>query len=108
MLTTVVLHFATALATIVVFRADLSRLVRGIWSGRGEEGRRFIWTILISMVAAVIVVLAFESHIAQMFLGQFLLVGFSLLITGGLLVLVDRLLTTDRYVCPDYELVNGY
>src|SRR5690625_7435631 len=89
MLTTVVLHFATALATIVVFRADLSRLVRGIWSGRGEEGRRFIWTILISMVPAVIVGLAFETQIDQMFIGQLLLVGCCLHITGGLRELAE-------------------
>lgn len=107
MLTTVVLHFATALATIVVFRADLSRLVRGIWSGRGEEGRRFIWTILISMVPAVIVGLAFETQIDQMFTGQLLLVGICLLITGGLLVLADRAKTTDREVSPVYAFIIG-
>lgn len=107
MMTTVVLHFATALATLVVFRADLSELVRGIWSGRGEEGRRFFWTILISMVPAVIVGLAFEKQIDQMFTGQLLLVGVCLLITSGLLVLADRAKTTNQSVSPFYALIIG-
>src|SRR5690625_6906251 len=102
MLTTVVLHFATALATIVVFRADLSRLVRGIWSGRGEEGRRVIWPILISMVPAVIVGLAFETQIDQMFTGQLWLVGICLLITGGLLFLPDLAKSPVGEVSPVY------
>lgn len=107
MMTTVVLHFATALATIVVFRKDLIELIRGIWSGKGEEGRRFALAILVSMIPAVIVGLAFEKQIDSMFTGQLLLVGVCLLLTGGLLLLADQARTTDREVTPGYGFLIG-
>lgn len=100
MITTVVLHFATALATLVVFRRDLARLFGEIWSGKGTEGRRFALAILISMIPAVVVGLAFEKQIDSMFTGQLLLVGICLLLTGGLLLLADRARTTGREVTP--------
>jgi undecaprenyl-diphosphatase len=62
---TVLVHGATALSTLVVFRDDIKALVRGAF-GRGEEGqqaRTYIGYILLSAVPAAVVGLGFKDSI---------------------------------------------
>ena len=43
---TVILHFATALSTIVVFRAEILNIIRGLFQFKwNEEFNRFVWKI---------------------------------------------------------------
>lgn len=104
LMTTIVLHFGTALATIVVFWKDIRQLLVDIFLRRTSESIRFAVAILVSMIPAVVVGLAFENQINGMFSGQLLLVGFCLLVTGGLLLLADRATTTHKKV----TLFNGF
>ena len=108
MLMTVVLHFATALSTVVVFRKDIVEILTGLV--RPSEDREHQWfcvKILISMVPAVIVGLAFEKKIEALFTGNMLLVGSMLLFTGVLLLLADRAKTTDKPVSLINALIIG-
>src|SRR5690554_6787987 len=98
LLTTVVLHFGTAVATIVVFWQDIQELIIDLFIKKSKESIRFCTAILVSMIPAVIVGIVFESQINSMFTGQLMLVGICLLITGGLLLLADKAKTTDRDV----------
>lgn len=107
LMTTVVLHFATALATMVVFRKDIVELIRNLFSGEDKESRRFALAIVLSMIPAAFVGLVFEKQIDTMFSGQLLLVGVGLLVTGGLLLLADKAKTTDREVSPFLGFVIG-
>ena len=50
LLFTVVLHFATALSTIVVFRKDVWILLKGLFSFRWNEDTRYIAKIALSML----------------------------------------------------------
>ena len=98
MMMTVVLHAATALSTIVVFRKDIGELISGILKFSWNEETRFAAKIIVSMIPAVIVGLCFESQIESWFTGNLLLVGGMLCVTGVLLFLADRARDTDKQV----------
>ena len=59
LLFTVVLHFATALSTIVVFRSDVLEILRGLFRFQWNEETRFSLKIVISMLPAAFIGLFF-------------------------------------------------
>lgn len=67
MMFTVVLHFATALATLVVFRKDIVELLEGVFKFKWNEETQFVAKIILSMIPAVIVGLFFEKQLEQFF-----------------------------------------
>ena len=95
---TVVLHFATALSTIVIFRKDIFSLLKGIFQFKWNEDLQFASKIIISMLPAVIVGLFFEEQLESLFGGNIMLVGFMLLITAALLFLADKAKNTNKKV----------
>ena len=101
MLTTVVLHFATAIATMVIFREDIIRIIKNLFSKGNKEDKSFVGFIIISMVPAAIVGICFEDLIDDFFYRNILLVAFMLLVTGVLLLIAEKLSTRDS------NLANG-
>lgn len=95
---TVVLHFATALSTVVIFRKDILDLVKGLLQFKWNEETQFTFKIGLSMVPAVFIGLFFEDELEQLFGGSIVLVSFMLLITGSLLFLADRAKNTTKNV----------
>jgi undecaprenyl-diphosphatase len=95
---TVVLHFATALSTIVVFRKDILELLKGLFSFKWNEETQFSFKIILSMIPAVFVGLMFEEELESLFGGSVLLVGFMLIVTGLLLFLAGRAKHTGKPV----------
>jgi len=98
LLMTVVLHAATALSTIVIFRKDIALLVSGLFQFKNNEQFKYSLNIVVSMIPAALVGVLFEEQIDQLFSGQILLVGLMLLVTGSLLFLADRAQNTNRSV----------
>lgn len=98
MLMTVVLHGATALSTLLVFRKDVMEIIRGLFQFKWNEETIFSLKIVASMIPAAFVGLYFNDIIETMFGGQLLLVGFMLLVTAVLLVFADYAKTTDKKV----------
>ena len=98
LLFTVVLHFATALSTLVVFRKEVLQLVKGLWLFRWNEESKFSVKILISMLPAGFIGFFFENQLAGLFGGNIQFVGFMLLLTAVLLFLADRAKVTHRDV----------
>ena len=90
LLMTVVLHFATALSTIVIFRKDILIILRGIMSANDTKEKQFAIKIIISMIPAAVVGVFFEDIIESFFNGQLILVGAMLIVTGLLLFLADK------------------
>jgi len=95
---TVVVHFATALSTIVFFRKDVLQILKGLFQFKLNEEFLFSLKIIISMIPAVAVGLIFEKEFELFFGGQILLVGFMLIITSLLLLFADRAKDTTRKV----------
>ncbi len=98
LLTTVMLHFATALATIFVFRSDILKILKGVFDSKDTHQKQFIVYIMISMVPAVFVGLYFEEIIESLFNENLLLVGLSLLFTAFLLWISERLSSTSKNI----------
>ncbi len=95
---TVIVHFGTALSTLVVFRKDVWQILRSFSFTRLNEETSFTLKIILSMVPAVAVGLLFEDEIDALFDRQLLLVGICLLITAILLVLADLAKDTHKSV----------
>ncbi len=104
---TVVLHFATALSTLVVFRKDVFEILGGLFSFKKNEETEFSIKIIISMIPAVIVGLLFEEQLEALFGGNILFVGFMLLITALLLWLADKARNTGKKVSYSNSFVIG-
>jgi len=104
---TVVLHFATALSTIVVFRKDIIELVTGLFSFKWNEETKFCLKIILSMIPAVFVGLLFEEELELLFGGNVLLVGFMLIVTGLLLFLAGRAKNTGKAVSWKDAIIIG-
>lgn len=98
LLFTVILHFATALSTIVVFRKDIVELLGGIFKFQWNEETKFAAKIIISMLPAVGIGLFFEAQLEAFFGGNIRFVGFMLLITAILLYFADKAKDTDKKV----------
>lgn len=98
LLFTVVLHFATALSTIVVFRKDILDIIRGILKFEWNEDLQFVSKIIVSMIPAVVIGVFFEAQLEQLFGGNILLVGCMLIITAILLFLADKAKDTNKKV----------
>ena len=95
---TVVLHFATALSTIVIFRKEILEILKGLLQFKWNDEFKFSLKIIISMLPAVIVGLLFEEELASFFGGKILLVGCMLLLTALLLLLADKAKNTKKEV----------
>jgi len=71
---TVILHFATALSTIVVFRKFIWGILISAFSKKGKYSRSFILNIIISMIPAALVGVFFDDLMEQLFNKNLLLV----------------------------------
>jgi undecaprenyl-diphosphatase len=107
LLFTVVLHFATALSTIVIFRKDIIEIIKGILKFEWNEDLQFLSKIVISMIPAVIVGLFFEEQLEALFNGNILLVGIMLIVTAILLFMADRAKDTNKNVTFSNAFVIG-
>ncbi|MDG1246381.1 MAG: undecaprenyl-diphosphate phosphatase [Polaribacter sp.] len=95
---TVVLHFATALSTLVIFRKEVLEIFKGLILFKWNEATKFSIKIIISMIPAVFVGLLFEEQLAAFFSRNVLLVGLMLLLTAVLLLLADKAKNTHKKV----------
>lgn len=107
MLMTVILHAATALSTIVVFRKDIYEILKGVFRGQWNEEMRFAFKVGISMIPSGLIGILLEDQIESLFKGQILLVGFMLLVTGILLLIADKARTTHKNVSFRDSLIIG-
>jgi undecaprenyl-diphosphatase len=95
---TVVLHFATALSTLVIFRKEIIEIFKGLFQFKWNDESKFSLKIIISMLPAVVIGLLFEKELESFFGGKILLVGTMLLLTALLLLLADKAKNTKKEV----------
>lgn len=107
LLFTVVLHFATALSTMMVFRKDILSIVKGVLKFQWNEDLQFVSKIAVSMIPAVVVGLFFEEQLEALFGGNILLVGCMLIVTATLLFLADKAKDTNKKVSFKNAFVIG-
>lgn len=82
----ILVHGATVLSTIIVFRKEILKLIQGVFKFKYNEETQYIVKIGISMIPVMIVGLLLKDEIKTLFSGSNLLfVGMMLLVTALLL-----------------------
>ncbi len=81
----VVVHLATVLSTIVVFRKDIAELLKGLLKFEWNEPTIFIFKLLFSTLPVLVLGLFFKDVIESFFTGNLVFVGSMLLVTALLL-----------------------
>jgi undecaprenyl-diphosphatase len=86
---TVTVHFATVLATIVVFWGAIWQLLKGFFKFKYNDETDYICKILVSLIPVMIVGFFFKDQVDALFSGSLKQVAVGLCITAALLVLSD-------------------
>lgn len=107
MMMTVVLHFATALSTVIVFRKEIIEIFKGLFQFKINEEFMFAVKIVISMIPAALVGVVFSEELETFFNGKLLFVGAMLVLTGLLLFLADRAKSTEKKVGVGHAILIG-
>ena len=107
MFMTVMLHGATAISTMVVFRKEIIEILAGLFQFQWNDQTVFSLKIIVSMIPAAIIGVAFNDQIEALFNSQILLVGLMLLLTAGLLFFADRAKTTKKDVSYKSAIIIG-
>ncbi|MGQ8337270.1 undecaprenyl-diphosphate phosphatase [Sunxiuqinia sp. A32] len=81
----VVVHGATVLSTLVVFRKDIVQLIKGLFEFRWNEETKYISFLLVSAIPVLIFGLFFKEQIESLYTGNLFMVGLMLLVTALLL-----------------------
>lgn len=95
LLIAIVLHFATALSTMVIYRNQIFRIFRGLFQFQRNEEFLFSLKIILSMIPAALMGIFLKDTLEELF-SNLELVGFMLLITSGLLFFADRAKNAKR------------
>jgi undecaprenyl-diphosphatase len=104
---TVVLHFATALSTMYVFRKEIIVIFSNMFSKPYNESQNFSLYILLSMIPAAFVGFFFEDMVAQMYDQKIAMVACMLILTGIILFLADRAKHTNKSVNASSAILIG-
>ena len=107
LLFTIVLHLATALSTMVVFRKTIFEILKSLFQWTINDEFLFAIKIIISMIPAVFVGFFFESAIELLFNKNILLVGICLVVTGFLLFWADKKRKGENKISFFYALIIG-
>ena len=87
----IAVHAATVLATIVVFRKEIWKLLQGLFQFKLNAETRYILLILISMIPVFVVGMFFKDSVEALFGEGLVVVGCALLVTALLLFLSEAL-----------------
>ena len=92
----VLVHGATALSTIVVFREDILNLITGVFkkNEEGEKARKYVGLIVLSAVPAAIIGLNFKDQIEGLASSSF--VGAMLIVTAAILAISQKVKSKPR------------
>jgi undecaprenyl-diphosphatase len=95
---TVAVHGATVLSTIVVFRNELLKLLKGALKFSNNEETSYLLKLLISMIPVGITGLFLKDKVEALFNGNMIFIGSMLIITASLLALAHFTRRGDRPV----------
>ncbi len=109
LLFTTMVHAATVLSTIVVFRKQIWNLLKGFFKFKYNEETDYLLKIAVSMIPVMVVGLFFKDYVESLF-GSILVVGYALILTAVLLFFSDivsaKKKTAESQV-KDLEVRNG-
>ena len=107
LLMTVILHFATACSTIVIFKDDIKELLLGLITFEKNDSFWFSVKIIISMIPAALIGFFLETEIELLFSGNLFIVGSMLVLTGFLLFMADRAKPSEKKINIKSSIIIG-
>ena len=102
-----IVHLATVLSTILVFRNDILLILKNISFKNWTFGNKFIWLVAISMVPIFIAGCFFKDQIEALYHGKIVMVGFMLWITAALLLATKWVKKNDNEIKPFHAFLIG-
>ena len=104
----VVVHVATVLSTIVVFRKDILALLKDLLKFQWNESTIYVSKLVFSSLPVLVLGLFFKEEIEKLFTGNLVMVGSMLLITALLLGLTHFVKKSDGKITFLKALVIGF
>lgn len=104
---TVLVHVATALASVLIFRKDIAELLQGMLEFRYNDSWEYSFKLILASVPVAIVGLVFKDDVEALFQGRLSLVGSMLLITAGLLLFTTFVKGTGKSIGWHHALIIG-
>ena len=95
---TIILHAATAISTLIVFWKDVKEILVGIFTTQVNQQKHFALKVILSMIPAGLIGVFLLDKVESLFIGNILLVGVALIITGLFLFVADRAKETRKDV----------
>jgi undecaprenyl-diphosphatase len=108
LLFTVVVHVATVLSTIVVFRKDILALLKDLLKFEWNESTIYVSKLVFSAFPVLVLGLFFKEEIEQLFTGNITMVGSMLLITAVLLGLTHFVKKSDGKITFFKAIIIGF
>lgn len=96
LLFSLLLHLATVLSTIIVFRKDILQIIKELFQFNWNPSTRFVLYILVSMLPVFIVGIFFKDAVESFYNGNIAFVGAMLIITGLLLLASEKIKTKTK------------
>ncbi len=107
LLFSIVVHAATALSTIIIFRKELYDIFKGLLQFKNNESLHYALKIIISMIPVGVVGIMFEDKIEALFNGNVIFVGSMLIVTGILLTITYYAKSTTKDVSYGRAIIIG-
>lgn len=104
---TILVHVATALASVLVFRRDIVEIIAGLFKFTYNEAWEYSLKLIVSAIPVAIVGLFFKDQVETLFEGRMVLVGSMLLVTATLLFLTSLVKRTDQDVGWGHAVIIG-
>ena len=101
---TTMVHAATVLSTIVVFRKQIFDLLKGFFKFKYNDETDYLFKIAVSIIPVMVVGLFFKDQVEALF-GSIKVVGYSLLATSALLFFSDL---SSRSAAASKRYTNRY
>jgi Uncharacterized bacitracin resistance protein len=97
----IVVHAATVLSTIFVFRREIWNLLLGFFNLKMNPQKEYVFKILVSLIPIMIVGFFFKDYVESIFGSGLLIVGIMLIITAALLSISEYI--TKKQISSNSE-----
>lgn len=104
---TIVVHAATALSSIIIFRKEILDIFKGLLKFSWNEETQYVAMLAISAIPAIAVGVFLEDEVDGLFTGNLLLVGAMWLVTAGLLMLTLMVKKNDGKMSFGKSIIVG-
>lgn len=104
---TILVHVATALSSVIVFRKDLIQIFGGLLEFKNNQALQYALKLIVSSIPVAVVGLFFKDEVEALFGGNLLLVGSMLLVTALLLFLTTRVQSEGKSINFAHAFIIG-